>query len=99
MPTIGLTVEKLTLAGVRTVEFRNTLAMAVQEAESCDIGALLVEMMAIDEEVSLIHRQLDQIELRQHADVSAARHMTFDLADQSIEEIMAILKAKQCKCG
>jgi hypothetical protein len=97
--TAQVLLEKLTMAGVRTEFVTKAMDEALGEANACDIRGVIEGMMLVDEEFTVVHHHLNEVERRQQADVSAARAIAFRLQQKAVDDVVAALIAKQCRCG
>ena len=98
---LGPTLERLQqleLAGITGLNFKRTVDDALAAAEKCDIGEVLRAMMGAAEEVDVMSRLIDGMELRRDENATGVRRLVDKLEGQAVEDVLAILKAKQCKC-
>ena len=93
------TLERLQMAGITSRHFKLRLDDALAAAEKCDIEGVLIGMMGVEEELEEMDRHMENMGIPRDEDATAVRRLAYNLGGKAVEEVLATLKAKQCKCG
>ena len=102
MPSLNENIKHLRDRGYSTSEMEADLSFAKEAAEWCRIEDVLKWTMNVESSFSFLYPLIYK---RRSEDPSPNVHFNkdyealFDLKGQVIAEILATLKAKQCKCG